>query len=196
MQETQNETAISEMEDDLAILEDHLALARYRQTKLDTEYKKRRDAHQAAFAAENKGLLDALEETGQREAELFGQYEAAVMRLHAARVGSGDDAARVSPCAEVKLMAQTQYYDHEALAYLVDHRLTQFLQVDKKAFEKASPHLWLTFVSQTHAPKLYTSRDMVKALKLKKDDLAPIDAEVEAILNPPKEEAIAVAQDA
>lgn len=187
---------IEKLERDVYRRETVLALARYNEKLLDDEYKARKAASDAAFEAANRELIDARKASQFAEVEAYGAYEGACKRLHAAVSANGQGKAKLTPCAEIKMMPLLGYPDAEAISYLVDHKLTQFLAIDRKAFDEAAPYLKLPFVTLNRLPKLFVTRDMVKALHLQQEDLADIEAEVVRVLSPADQDAPSAASGA
>jgi hypothetical protein len=180
----------------LADREKAIALLRYKFNKLDDEYRRRKKASEAAFAEANKGLSETLADLITQDAMMRDAYEVGAMELRNLRLLNGDNRAKLTACAEVKNMNILDYSEAAAIKYLVKHRLSQFLMLNTKAFEKAAEVLMLPFVTATQRPKVFLASNMVKALGLGVEDLAIAEAEIDAILNPPEEAELSAADGA
>jgi hypothetical protein len=161
-------------------VETDYALARYKSDKLDAELKMRTEGARRAFEQANAGLIEQMTLAGESERALRLSYETACLKLKELRETEGETGAKLTECAQVKMQSTLDYDRDEVLNYLIEHRLSQFLAIDKKAFETAAPHLLLYFVEEGKTPKLYVSQDMIKALQL---DTSKVDREIELLID-------------
>jgi hypothetical protein len=144
-----------------------------------TTYKARIEAVVDEASRENAGLRKQMGALNNECSQARERYENSCLLLRRLRFENGDNAARLTPCAEVKAQKSLEYDPNLALEYLVRHGLTQFISIDVARFEKAAPHLFLGFVKEVSRPKLYIAQDMAKALKY---DTSELEAQAQALI--------------
>ena len=63
-------------------------------------------------------------------------------------------------CGEIKLYTRLDYQPHDALAYCIEHKLNDLLELNKRGFEKVAKELKPEFVTLVDEPRAQIAGDL------------------------------------